>query len=227
MPLLLPLSSGDALSYLTVTLDTLIVLAAAHARSSNDHPDTVPPLTALSELPDLLFDALFVMAAFDTEHGNAALTRVYTTPLNRFLHIHCTPHYFNSFPGQADIPVDPFSYCRTENSLDPHYLTDYVTPKAALRTALAGIDAALRRGATNGEGMESLRARLRQPELLSKIRVQLSQPGACAQQAVSLLASALISDPSLAAAFNAQACSPQLLLHSVGRSESVLYQLKL
>ena len=91
MPAVLPLSPGDALAYLTVTLDTLIVLAAAQARNSSEF-ESADPLNPLSALPDLLFDTVFVMTAFDSEAGFAVLTRVFTTPLNRFMNVHGNPY---------------------------------------------------------------------------------------------------------------------------------------
>jgi hypothetical protein len=141
------------------------------------------------------------MSAFENAPAQAALVRVFTTPLSRFFHVHL-PAYsaYTPFPGDPACASDPYAFCRSDNPLDPHYLTDYVTPAAAVRTALAGLDAALRRSPPcNG-----LRARLRDPQVLAKIRVQMAQPGACAQQAVSLLASALVADPALAAGFSAQ-----------------------
>eukprot|EP00892_Ulva_mutabilis_P008110 jgi/Ulvmu1/5671/UM024_0018.1 len=173
-------------------------------------PPSAPlqPLSALRGLPSLLFATIQAVGRQDVgedEGGVTVLPRVYTTPFNRFQLIHCYAHEH----ALADASHEPdkqdvYASMRTDNRCAPHYLTDYVTAAAATRAALAGLDAALRSGTGEGGPGESIRDMLRKPRMLAKIRVQMAERGACSQQAVSLLASALVAEPALAAEFHAQ-----------------------
>lgn len=180
---------------------------------SGTAPPSAPPqpLQALRQLPSLLFATIRIVGQQDAdedEGGAAVLPRVFTTPFNRFQLVHCYAHEH----AVADASHEPdkqdvYALMRTSNRFAPHYLTDYVTAAAATRAALAGLDATLRSGTSEGSPGESIRDMLRRPRMLAKIRVQMAERGACAQQAVSLLASALVAEPTLAAEFHAQVCS--------------------
>lgn len=235
------LTQGDALAYLTVAIDTLSALAASSSPSAppaadtdadaaSPPPPTAPPLTgdadaapaapqlqALRRLPSLLFATIQAVGGQDVgedEGSGAVLPRVFTTPFNRFQLVHCiaTQHVAAEASHEPEAQ-DVYASMRTSNRFAPHYFTDYVTAAAATRAALAGLDAALRSGAGEGSPAESIRDMLRKPRMLAKVRVQMAARGACAQQAVSLLASALVAEPGLAAEFHAQVrprpCQPE------------------
>lgn len=173
-----------------------------------------PPLQALRRLPSLLFATIQAVGGQDVgedEGSGEVLPRVFTTPFNRFQLVHCiaTQHMAADASHEPEAQ-DVYASMRTSNRFSPHYFTDYVTAAAATRAALAGLDAALRSGAGEGGPAESIRDMLRKPRMLAKVRVQMAERGACAQQAVSLLASALVAEPGLAAEFHAQVRPPTL-----------------